>query len=43
MIKVDLPNIITIALAGALGYALFAGFNMLKGKLTGGAVPTAGA
>jgi hypothetical protein len=35
MIKVDLPNIITIALAGALGYALFAGFTMLKGKIGG--------
>lgn len=36
MIQLNMPNIITIALAGALGYALLAGFQQLRGKLGGG-------
>ncbi len=36
MIQLNLPNVITIALAGALGYALLAGIGVMRGKLGGG-------
>jgi hypothetical protein len=35
VIKVDLPNIITISLAGALGYALIVGATKLYQKMNG--------
>jgi hypothetical protein len=36
MIRVSLPNIITIALAGALGYSLLVGLQKLRTQLTNG-------
>lgn len=35
MIRVNLPNIITIALCGMLGYALLAGVTKTKALVTG--------
>lgn len=41
MIKLSFANVITIALAGALGYALLAGFSKLQGAITTGSGPLA--
>lgn len=35
MIKLDMPNVLTIALAGALGYGVLVGFVKIKQMLTG--------